>query len=59
MSFRAGITDYALALMKSYLDGRQQCVQIEGVISKFAELVCGVPQGSVLGRVNSVFICYR
>ena len=27
-----GITDSALALMKSYLDGRQQCVQIEGVI---------------------------
>ena len=44
-----GITDSALALMKSYLDGRQQCVQIEGVIfSEFAKLVCGVPQGSVL-----------
>ena len=26
----AGITDPALALMKSYLDGRKQCVQIEG-----------------------------
>ena len=42
------ITDSALALMKSYLDGRQLCVQIDGVISEFAELVCGVPQGSVL-----------
>ena len=39
------ITDSALALMKSYLDGRQQCVQIEGVI---LELAYGVPQGSVL-----------
>ena len=28
------ITDSALALMKLYLDGRQQCVQIEGVISE-------------------------
>ena len=39
------ITDSAL--MKSYLDGHQQCVQIEGVISEFAELACGVHQGSV------------
>ena len=43
-----GITDSALALMKSYIDGRQQCVPIEGVISEFAVLACGVPQGSVL-----------
>ena len=26
-----GITDSALALMKSYLDGRQQCVQLRGI----------------------------
>ena len=31
-----GITDSALPLLKSYLDGRQQCVQIEGVISEVA-----------------------
>ena len=37
-----GITNSALALMKSYLDGCQQCVQIEGVISEFAELAWGV-----------------
>ena len=43
------ITDSALALMKSYLDGRKQCVQIDRVIAEFAELACGVPQGSVLG----------
>ena len=49
MSFGACITDSALTLMKSFLDGRQQCVQIEGVILEFAELACGVPQGSVLG----------
>ena len=47
-----GITDSALAVMKSYLDGRKQCVQIEGVISEFAELACGVPQGSVLGPLK-------
>ena len=38
--------------MKSYLDGRKQCVQIEGVISEFAELACGVPQWSVLGPLK-------
>ena len=47
-----GITDSALALMKSYLDGRQQCVQIESVISEFAELAYVVPQGSVLGPLK-------
>ena len=46
------ITDSALALMKSYLDSCQQCVQIDGVISEFAELTCGVPQASVLGPLK-------
>ena len=31
-----GITDSALALMISYLYGRQQCVKIEGLILEFA-----------------------
>ena len=53
-----GINDSALALMKSYLDGRQQCVQIEGVIPEFAKLAYGVPQGSVLGPLKLVSICY-
>ena len=43
------ITDSALALMKSYLDGRQHCVQIDEVITEFSELACRVPQRSVLG----------
>ena len=51
-----GITNSALALMKSYIDGRQQCVQIEGVISELAELACRVPQGSVLGPL--IFCIY-
>ena len=49
LEYSLGITNSALTLMKSYLDGRQQCVQIEGVI---AELACGVPQGSVLGPLK-------
>ena len=46
--YSLGITDSALALIKSCLDGRQKCVQIEGVISEFAVLACEVPQLSVL-----------
>ena len=38
--------------MKLYLDGCQQRVQIEGVISELAELACGVPQVSVLGPLK-------
>ena len=47
-----GITDSALASMKSYLDGCQPCVPIKGVILEFAELACGVPQESVLGSLK-------
>ena len=38
--------------MKSYLHGPQQCVQIEGVISEFSKLACGVPQWSVFGALK-------
>ena len=47
-----GISDSALDLLKSYLDGRTQCVQIDGIVSEYAKLVCGVPQGSVLGPLS-------
>ena len=42
--------------MKSYLDGHQQCVQIKGVFSEYAELACGVPQGSVLGPLKNMYL---
>ena len=44
-----GISGTALSLLKSYLHDRRQCVQIDGIISEYAKLDCGVPQGSVLG----------
>ena len=47
-----GIPSSALDLLKSYLDGRTQCVQIDGIVSEYAKLVCGVPQGSVLGPLS-------
>ena len=53
-----GISGSALSLLKSYLHGRSQCVQIEGIVSEYAKLVCGVPQGSVLGPLNFCMYMY-
>ena len=39
----------ALLLLKSYLYGRSQYVQIENVKSSSHPVSCGIPQGSVLG----------
>ena len=44
-----GISGSALDPLKSYLDGRTQCVQIDGIVFEYAKLVYGVPQESVLG----------
>ena len=46
-----GIRDSALSWFKSYLSGRTQTVSINNMNSKPSNLVCGVPQGSVLGPV--------
>ena len=44
-----GFSPHALALMSTYLLGRQQCVRLEGVCSNFKTVKSGVPQGSLLG----------
>ena len=44
-----GIGGSALRLIRSYFSDRTQRVQIDGILSDFASLLCGVPQGSVLG----------
>ena len=41
------ISKSALSLLRSYVSGHLQCVQIGGITSEFADLICGVPQGSV------------
>ena len=43
-----GITGNGLQLIKSCFSDRTQRVVIDGMLSDFASLVCGVPQGSVL-----------
>ena len=55
-----GICGNALKLFKSYFSNRTQRVQIDIVLSDFANIICGVPQGSVLGfrtfKILFVFI---
>ena len=47
-----GIRGHALKLIKSYFSNRTQHVQIDDVLSAIANIICGVPQGSVLGPLK-------
>ena len=42
----------ALKLIESYFTNRTQRVQLDNVLSDFANIICGVPQGSVLGPLT-------
>ena len=46
------ICDNALKLIKSYFSNRTQRVQIDDVLSDFANIIGGVRQGSVLGPLQ-------
>ena len=47
-----GICGNALKLIRSYVSNRTQRVQIDNGLSDFANIICGVPQGSVLGPLQ-------
>ena len=46
-----GIRGNALTLIKSYFSNRTQSVQID-VWSDYANIICGVPQDSILGHLK-------
>ena len=47
-----GITGSVVQLLESYFSDRSQRVFIDDVMSGVANIVCGVPQGSVLGPLK-------
>ncbi len=46
---KIGMSVNAIEWFKNYLSSRYQCVTCEGIVSGEAELIVGVPQGSILG----------
>ena len=51
-----GIRGLASKWLTSYISSRQQFVSIDGVDSELKDVLCGVPQGSILGP--KLFILY-
>ena len=54
-----GVSGKALAWFTSYLQHRQQAVQVPGATSEMQELAFGVPQGSVLGLILHVHCVHQ
>ena len=51
--------DYqSLRIMESFLSNRQQRTKINNAFSRYSEIICGVPQGSLLGSLLfNIYIC--
>lgn len=53
---RYGVDDVALLWLSNYISDREQFVYINGISSKKTKIICGVPQGSILGPL--LFLIY-
>ena len=51
-----GISNMMRLWIKGYLSNRSVCTKFNGFISSAKNLLCGVPQGSVIGPI--LFLCY-
>ena len=52
-----GFSEITLEWFKNYLTGRKQFTSVNGYISDKEDIVCGVPQGSLLGPLLfSIFV---
>jgi exonuclease III len=56
LEVRFGVKGSALGWFKSYLSSRSYRVNVHGELSEVIALICGVPQGSLLGPV--LFLLY-
>jgi len=50
------IGKYCIKWFDSYLSGRTQCTSVNGTLSDFNDIVCGIPQGSIDGPL--AFLIY-
>ena len=46
-----GVDDISIQLVTSYLEGRKQRVRVSNERSEWADIIKGVPQGSILGPI--------
>ena len=44
-----GVSSQSVSLLKSYLSNRKQQIKVNSVLSEWANIQKGVPQGSILG----------